>query len=132
MSDAFDIVSGGSRIRVQGLRTTVRALEKTGADAQDMRDLMHDIGNIVVHSANAPVLSGRLESSIRAGKGKTKAVVRAGGARVPYAGVIHYGWPARNIAPQPFISAALASERGAVFERLQEGLEEIQRRNNLI
>jgi len=32
--------------------------------------------------------------------------VRAGGAKVPYAGVQEYGWPRRNIAAQPYIVPA--------------------------
>lgn len=97
-----------------------------------MRELMHSIGTLVVQAASPPVLSGRLSGTIRAGRGKTKAVVRAGGARAPYAGVIHYGWPERDIAPQPFLSAALQSERSDVFRALEEGLAEIQRKNDLI
>jgi hypothetical protein len=127
----FEVVNGPSRIRVTGLRRTVRALEQSGADAQDMRDLMHALGSIVVDAANPPAVSGALAGTIRAGRGKTKAVVRAGGARVPYAGVIHYGWPAHDISPQPFLSEALQAERSDVFSALEEGLEAITRRNNL-
>jgi len=37
--------------------------------------------------------------------------VQAGRASVPYAGPIHWGWPARNIEPQPFLTdAAVATE----------------------
>lgn len=129
--DTFEIVSGDTRIRVSGLRKSIRALEKAGADAQDMRDLMHEVGNVVVHAASAPVLSGRLESTIRAGRGKTKAVVRAGGARAPYAGVIHYGWPDRNLPANPFLSDALAAQRGEVFRTLDEGMADLIHRNNL-
>jgi hypothetical protein len=127
----FEVVNGPTRIRVTGLRRTVRALEQSGADAQDMRDLMHALGSIVVDAAQPPAVSGKLAGSIRAGRGKTKAVVRAGGARVPYAGPIHYGWPEHNIAPQPFLSEALQAERSDIFRALEEGLEAITRRNNL-
>ena len=35
----------------------------------------------------------------------------AGGASLPYAGPIHWGWPARRIEAQPFIAdAAQATE----------------------
>jgi hypothetical protein len=34
------------------------------------------------------------------------AVVRAGGARLPYGGPIHWGWPARHLAAQPFLTDA--------------------------
>ena len=32
-----------------------------------------------------------------------------GRASVPYAGAIHWGWPARNIRAQPFLTNAAAS-----------------------
>lgn len=126
-----DIGSGAGRVNVKGLTKTVRALERAGADAQDMKSLMHEIGNIVVRAAQPPQVSGVLAGTIRAGKGKTKAVVRAGGARAPYAGVIHYGWPARNIAPQPFLTNALQAERTAVFNALDDGIADILRKNDL-
>src|SRR5690606_32966995 len=103
-NDTIEYRNGGTRVRIDGLNRVVRKLNAAGADAEDMRDLMHDLGNIVIAGANEPIDSGRLSADIRSGRGKTKAVVRAGGARVPYAGVIHYGWPARGITPQPFLT----------------------------
>ena len=122
----------GVSIRTEGFAKAVRALEKAGADSTDMKQLMYEIGMLVVRASQPPVLSGRLASSIRAGRGKTKAVVRAGGARVPYAGVIHYGYPARNIEPQPFLLEALQDKRGDAFKKLQDGIDDILRKNNLI
>ncbi|OZD30815.1 hypothetical protein CH252_40600 [Rhodococcus sp. 06-1477-1B] len=109
----------------------MRALTRAGTDAADMKALMHEIGSIVVDAASPPTKSGALAGTIRAGRGKTKAVVRAGGARAPYAGVIHYGWPTRNIPAQPFLSAALDANRAAVFERLDTGLDELLRKADL-
>lgn len=123
--------TGTARVRVKGLSKTVRALERAGADSTDMRELMHELGMIVVREADAPVLTGRLASTIRAGRGKTKAVVRAGGARAPYAGVRHYGWPARNITGDPFLTAALQARRSDVLDALDQGLDEILRRADL-
>jgi hypothetical protein len=97
-----------------------------------MRQLIHTVGMVVVRAASAPVRSGKLEGTIRAGRGKTKAVVRAGGARAPYAGVIHYGWPARGIAAQPFLVDALQAQRNNVLSTLDTGIEEILRKNNLL
>lgn len=96
-----------------------------------MKELMHDLGMIVVKAANPPSRSGRLRETLRAGRGKTKAVVRAGGARAPYAGVIHYGWPAHNIGRQPFLLDALNAERGDILQTLEQGLEEILKKNDL-
>lgn len=121
-----------TRVQVYGLSQTVRALSKAGADSQDMKQLMHDIGMIVVRAANPPVLTGRLRQSMRAGKGKTKAVVRAGGARVPYAPIIHYGNSKHNIEAQPFLTKALQSTRGQQYNKLDEGIGKILRQSNLI
>lgn len=133
MSGDFDITSGDTRIKVTGLSQTLRAMSKAGADAEDMRDLMQTLGMLVVTAArpSVPMLSGSLQTTLRPGKGKTKAVVRAGGARTPYAGVIHYGWPKRNIAPSPFLTDALQSARSEVFAGLDQGLNELLQKNNL-
>jgi hypothetical protein len=130
-SDDFTIVNGDVRLRVEGLGKTLRQLSKAGADAQDMKDLMHEIGMMVVRAAKPTTISGKLSNSMRAGRGKTKAVVRAGGARIPYAGVIHFGWPARNIAPNPFFQRALVARRGAAIQKLERGIGEILRKNDL-
>ncbi len=126
----FD-VPGGARIRITGLADTVKALENAGADAQDMKDLMHDIGMIVVRATSAPILSGKLQRSISAGRGKTKAVVRAGSKNVPYAAVQEYGWPKRNIKGSWYMTKAFRSTRGAVVKRLETGITEILEKNNL-
>jgi hypothetical protein len=123
--------TGSGRVRIEGLSKTMRALTRAGADAQDMRDLMHELGNLVVQAAEPPVLTGRLAGTIRAGRGKTKAVVRAGGARAPYAGVQEYGWPARSITGQHYLTAALQAQRGDVLQALDHGLADILRKADL-
>lgn len=131
MSDDYEITNGSSHVRIKGLRKTLRHLEQSGADAQDMRDLMFDLGSIVVKAAQPPEVSGTLGATVRAGRGKTKAVVRAGGAKAPYAGVVHYGWPARGITAQPFLTDALQRNRAHVFRELDRGLAEILKANKL-
>lgn len=53
--------------------------------------------------AIAPKVSGYLASTIR--PAAPAGTVVAGAV---YAGVIHSGWPARNIRPQPYLTQALA------------------------
>jgi len=129
----LDINTGDVRIRVEGLGKALRAMSKAGADAEDMRELMVSLGMIVVHAARprTPVLSSRLSATLRPGRGRTKSVVRAGGARTPYAGVIHYGWPARNIAPQPFLSDAVTATRSKVLGALDKGIGDLLKKQNL-
>lgn len=57
----------------------------------------------------APVRSGRLKNSVRSSGTQRAAVVRAGTnvKRYRYAGVIHFGWPERNIRAQPFMTEAI-------------------------
>jgi hypothetical protein len=63
---------------------------------------------VTVAKTLAPRVSGRLANSIRAERAATSVTVTAGGTTVPYAGPIHWGWAARNIAAQPFLTDALA------------------------
>jgi len=123
-ADSIELGTGGVRLRVEGLGKTLRQLQKAGASAEDMKELMHQLGSIVVLAATprARRESGAMASSIRAGRGKTKAVVRAGGRRVPYAGVQHYGWPAHNIDPNPFLTDAMQATRPAILHQLDAGL----------
>lgn len=109
-------------VRITGLKETLRALEKTGVDAQDLKNVMREISDIVARAATprTPVKKGKLALSIRSGSAKTKATVYAGNGRkngVPYAGVIHYGWPARSITARPFLdeARALNIERAAAL-----------------
>ena len=100
-------------MRITGLKQTLRSLEKTGTDAQDLKKLMKDIAELIATASKTriPVKSGRLAASVRSGSAKTKAMVYAGNGRrgkngVPYAGIIHYGWPARKIVARPFLDQA--------------------------
>jgi hypothetical protein len=121
-------------VRVDGLSRVRRALEQAGVEAGELKSTMQGIGQTVARAAKprTPVRTGALEGSIRAGKAKTKATVRAGGARVPYAGVVHYGWPAHNIEAQPFLIEALEAERTTVFRDLDQAITALLRREHLI
>ncbi|WP_245945753.1 HK97 gp10 family phage protein [Corynebacterium senegalense] len=54
---------------------------------------------------NAPP-PGRLKASLRVAATNRAGIVRAGRKAIPYAGVIHWGWPARHIRPHPWIMRA--------------------------
>lgn len=147
MDADVNIRYGDVRLQVRGLRKFLRQAEQAGADTADMRALMHDMGMIVVRHARTtvPVTSGKLRRTIRAGRAKTKAVVRAGSKAVPYGGVIHYGSPAEgkdgsldkngrfmNIPKNHFMIKSLRATAPAVFDRLETGILEILRKNDLI
>lgn len=130
-AEDFTVAAGDVSMRVVGLSRTVRQLERAGAGAGELRDLMQAIGQLVVDAADAPTDTGTLATTVRAGRGKTKAVVRAGGARAPYAGVVHYGWPERGITAQPFLTDALQNRRAAILAALDEGIGALLARHDL-
>lgn len=107
------------RLEVKGLRETIRTLEKFGVQVADLKASFKRIGNIVVNEARtlAPKKSGKLLGTIKASNTKNKSIVRAGGARVPYAGVIHYGGY-HNIEPHPFLTNALQANQSKVVQEL--------------
>jgi len=88
-------------------------MARAGLELADMRDAHRRVASIVVAATHPPVRSGRLASSVRAGATRTAAMVRAGSARVPYAGVQEFGWPARNIPAQPYATVALENTQPA-------------------
>ena len=103
----------GDPVRVEGLGAFIRAMKQAEADLDEFKFATQRAGEIVVAAAQglAPRRTGRLAASGRASKAARKATVRFGSARVPYAGPIHWGWPRRGIAAQPFaVDAARATE----------------------
>jgi hypothetical protein len=103
--------SGGGEVRIEGLDELVRTLKRAGRDIDDLKDAHIRAGQMVAAEAAslAPRLSGALSGSIRSAKQARRARVQAGGARVPYAGAIHWGWPARGISENPFLTDAAQS-----------------------
>jgi hypothetical protein len=79
-------------------------MKKAAGDLEDLKAVHEKVSAMVAAAARsaAPRRTGRLAASGRGSRAAGSAVVRFGGARVPYAGPIHYGWPRRNITAQPF------------------------------
>lgn len=116
-------LSGG--VRVQGLTQLVRDLQLLGVDVDDLKDTMSAIADKGARYAAtfAPVRTGHLRDTIRGNRAKAKAVVTAGRARVPYAGPINYGWPARNIAASGFMQKADAKIQPEALAMLDQGID---------
>lgn len=100
-----------AKVTVEGARNLRATLRRAGIDLSDMKDANAEVANYVASASKsaAPTVSGRLAASVRGNRAAASAVVRAGGAAVPYAGPIHWGWPARNIAANEFIAATAAN-----------------------
>lgn len=92
------VLVGGKQLR--------RTLRKAGIDLAEMRAVHRQAAQVAMSASRPPHRSNDLAGSQRIGATNTTGTLRAGGVRVPYAGVIHYGWPARNITEQPWLLQA--------------------------
>ena len=104
-----------------------------GDDMQDLKELNLDVATLVSTRAKdiVPRRTGNLADTIRPSGTKTAGRVRSGFKRVPYAGVIHFGFPARGIKPQPFLYDALDQRRDEVLDRYFQGVKKIQKKAGL-
>lgn len=90
-------------VRVEGLAQLVRDLERYGVSTDDLKDAFGAISKDVADEAGTRVrvFSGALKATIRPARTKNKAVVRAGSAGVPYAGVVNYARPGDEFLTGP-------------------------------
>jgi len=117
-------------VSVKGLREVVRSFNQYEGAIKDLKEANYAIGSKVSKTASAiaPNASGALAGSIRANRAKQKVQIKAGGAAVPYAGVIEYGWPARGIEAQPFLRRAAWTDRNYVKEQYSQNIQAIGRK----
>ena len=118
----------GQKIQIDGLKETQAALRAVSNDLKtEMKPTHLKAAEVIVEGAKryVPVNTGRLAASIRAAATQTGGKVRAGSAAVPYAGPVHFGWPARRIKPQPFIYEAMDVRRQEVLDVYAERLSKI-------
>ena len=103
----------GVKIEVTGLKEIRAAIRQAEPELRkEFKDVYRNAALAVAGRAYqlAPKYTGNLADSIRPIATLTSASVSAGSASVEYAGPIHWGWPKRNIQPQPFISQALKQQ----------------------
>ena len=106
-------------VKVEGLRELSKALRAVDKKLpKEVAKIHKKIAGPVAKKAAAKAprgKTGRLSASIKAYGTQKAAAIGAGVRLPPYAGVIHYGWPAHNIKAAPFLTEALhESERDMV------------------
>lgn len=118
----------GGQLEIEGLREVQKAMRNFSDDSRnDMKETHRKAGQIVVDGAArlVPVRSGALLASLRSAPTQRQGRVRVGSAAVPYAGPIHFGWPARHIQPNPFIYEVLDGRRQQVYAIYAERISEL-------
>jgi len=120
-------------IEVEGARQLKRALRQVEGGTSDLKEIHAKSAKIVERAALplTPRRSGKLAGSVRSSGVASGGVVRAGFAKVPYAGPIHFGWAARNISPQPFLYDALDARRGEVIAAYEDNVKKLIKKHGL-
>jgi len=119
--DCLTAMPAQAGFRVEGLTKVVRALQELGLEVDDLKAAFAQLAAEGAEAAarHAPTRSGALAGSIRGNRAKSKAVVTAGRASIPYAGAINYGWPRRGIAASGFMQKADAEIRPKAVATLE-------------
>lgn len=110
-------------IEVKGLRKlnkTIKTLADEGLN-ETLKATNKEAAETVATAAKprVPRLTGLLAATLRTSATVRNGAVRVGNARIPYAKPIHFGWPKRNISPNPFLYSAL-DDRKYEIERLYQ------------
>jgi len=117
-------------LQVEGGRQLRASLKRAGIKLDDLKAAHKAAAEVVQSHAVAPNRTGRLAASTRSAGTQSAAIVRAGGAAVPYAGPIHWGWPDRGIEAQPWIYDAAQASRdqweGVYMDAVQHIINEIE------
>ena len=133
---ANDLTKADSPVRLDGVRATSEWLSVMGAPDKALKAANNEAAQIVAQAAKRDAVfknsTGRLVRSIRPMSTITTAIVRAGGASVPYAGPIHWGWYYdkhyfiyKNIAPNPFLAKALGYNRDKILATYKEQVDKL-------
>ena len=115
-------------IKVEGARELSRTFRQIDKDLpRELRPIHRDTTTPVAALAEqlAPHRSGRLAGTVRVLASQRRGQVAAGRATVPYAGPIHWGWPLRNIAEQPFLTEALGRKQNEVVDIYMRGIDRL-------
>ena len=96
------------RVEIQGAAKLRRALKRAGVDMKELSAVNRRAAASVAAAAKprtpvGPGKNGHLSATVRPGATQRAGIVRVGGKAKPYAGVVHYGWPARNIKANPWL-----------------------------
>lgn len=112
-------------VRVEGLGKAIRQLKALGLEIDDLKAAFATIAaeGAAAVARFAPKRTGRLAGNVRGNRAQSKAVVRAGGAAVPYAGPINYGWKARGIEPAHYMRKGEQATAPTAVRRLEAEIE---------
>lgn len=111
-----------AQVKVVGGKELRRAFKGAGKDAQkDLRKLQKRVATIVKDDVKVPRRTGRLAKTLRSTGAASKATVKLGGARAPYARINHFGGGGDSL----YMFDAAERQRDEANEVFFAGLQEI-------
>lgn len=118
---------------IQGIKEVNASLDKIEKGIQNNKSLNKELSDTLSKkaSAMAPKLTGALASSVVGNSSAERAQIVAGSAAVPYAGVIEYGWPDRNIKAQPYLNKAVNDNLGYIVKKYEDSIQDIVKKYDL-
>lgn len=124
----------GVGYRTDDAKAVRKALRQHGDDLDDLKAIHLGSAEIVERQAEDVEVAretGRLANSIRSAGTKTKAIVRAGYASVPWAGPVHWGHENRPqggyVIADPFLTDAYEHRESEVIDHYETGLDELRK-----
>ena len=113
-----------ANISIQGVKEVKDSLDKMARSLESNLDLNKELSTTLAQKASAlaPRLTGALASSVVGNPSAEKAQIMAGSAAVPYAGVIEYGWPAKNREARPYLNPAVNDNIGYIVEKYNDSI----------
>ena len=120
-------------ISIQGIKEVTDSLNKMARDLESNIELNKELSTTLSQKASAlaPKLTGALASSVVGNPSAEKAQIMAGSAAVPYAGVIEYGWPAKNKEARPYLTPAVNNNIGYIIEKYNDSIQKAVQKYNL-
>jgi len=122
-----------ANISIEGVEEVKDTLNKLGRDLESNLELNKELSTTLSQKASAlaPKLTGNLASTVVGNPSADKAQILAGSAAVPYAGVIEYGWPEKNIEAKPYLNAAVNNNMGYIVEKYNDSIQKAIKKYNL-
>lgn len=111
-------------IKVEGLKELQAGLKHLDANmAKELNKVAKASADVVAVEARglAPKITGRLAGKIKSSGTAKGGFIKVGG--LPYHRVIHFGWAAHNISPNPFLYDARDVREAEVIEKFEREVE---------
>src|SRR6056300_1162511 len=98
-------------------------MKRLGAKVEDLKRAFSKVGEYAVRATRieVPVLTGALKETVRQSRRQNSVYVYVGNNKaVPYAAVIHWGWPERNIRANEYGTRAVQKVDPFMRDALEE------------